>query len=380
MGSGMDLAANTHILALMEAYSLTGPAKNLLRLARYFNTEGPVRVSIATFARGNADNSFIRTATEQRIPIHVLKEKRRFDLAPWVAFRQLLAGGEFTLVQSHGVKAHLFAATARGSLPWLAYHHGYTAEDWKMRLYNRINRVTLPRAGLVLTVCQPFRERLITEGVTPSRIRVLPNSLDEALPADPAMVEQWRSRLGLNASTGMVLLTVGRLSSEKGHRDLLTALGALSPQLPPWRLLILGDGPERQNLEQQSQQLGLTGKVHFLGHHTHAGPFYRLADVFLLPSLSEGSSNALLEAMLSGLCCVASRVGGNPETLVDQQSGLLLPPSQPEQWTATLTHLLSNPSLLTPLGEAAQKRVQEHFSFPVYRERILAAYDTLQRS
>ena len=184
----------------------------------------------------------------------------------------------------------------------------------------------MPHADRVLTVCEPFAALLAKEGVSPRRIHVLPNTIAPRPAADPGRVAALRQSLQLPPDVP-ILLAVGRFSPEKGHSDLLRAFA----QLPDaTRLVLVGDGILRSELER------LAGpRVIFAGHQSDISPYYALATYFVLPSLSEGSPNVLLEAMAAGLPIVSTRVGGFPETVTDGESALLVPAGDPTAWPPT---------------------------------------------
>ena len=153
------------------------------------------------------------------------------------------------------------------------------------------------------------------------------------------------------------MLAVGRLSREKGHAHLIRAAAAWKNGA---RLVIIGDGPERPALERLARDLGVGAKVTLPGMTNDVTPFYGLADVFVLPSLSEGSPNVLLEAMASRLPIVATRVGGVPEIAEDGVTALLGPAKDPAFLARAVDRLFAEPELGRRLGEAARRNVLSH--------------------
>ena len=185
-------------------------------------------------------------------------------------------------------------------------------------------------------------------------------------------------RLGIH-SQDRVVLAVGRFSSERGHADLLQATAKVIHELPglPIRLVLLGDGVERDRMEQLASSLRIRERVIFAGHHADTRPFFARANVFVLPSLSEGSPNVLLEAMEAGLPVVSTAVGGVPETVVDEESTLLVQPRDPQVLGTALRRILSDGPLAVRLAEAAHAKVQEHFRPDHYRKALLDMYSDL---
>jgi glycosyltransferase involved in cell wall biosynthesis len=158
----------------------------------------------------------------------------------------------------------------------------------------------------------------------------------------------------------LVILAVGRLSAEKGHADLLAAfaLAAARPRRARIRLVVVGDGVEHARLSGLARPLG--DRVLFAGHQADTRPWFWIADLFVLPSHSEGSPMALLEAMQSRLAIAATAVGGVPELIENEVSALLVAGHDPPALAAALDRLLEDPALRSRLAEAAFERVRRH--------------------
>jgi len=171
------------------------------------------------------------------------------------------------------------------------------------------------------------------------------------------------------------LLCLGRLSREKGFDLALTAFASIVGRFPEARLVIAGDGPERGALEKQAARLNLARAVEWLGWIAPQNVAQLLTTVtmILLPSRYEGLPSASVEAALMGRPVVAARVGGIPEIVVHEQTGLLVPPEQPNALAQAIELLLDHPQNAIALGAAARQRAQELFSF----ERYLTGYEAL---
>ncbi len=129
----------------------------------------------------------------------------------------------------------------------------------------------------------------------------------------------------------------------------------------PFEALIIGGGRREAEMRQLAQELGLAGRVHFLGQRPDIPDLLGALDIFVLPSHSEGVSLALLEAMAAGLPVIATAVGGLPEVVTDGVNGLLIPPQDPEALAQALARLLDDPALAKKLGENARRHVEEKF-------------------
>jgi Glycosyltransferase len=247
-----------------------------------------------------------------------------------------------------------------------------------MRLYNRLDRWSLAGADKILAVCGPFAEQVLRAGVSPERVIVQHNAIDRPSPPTAAAIQQVRTRLGI-APNQRLLIAIGRLSSEKGHLDLIDAYAAfrtLKPAIAS-KLVLLGDGPERSNLEARIHSAQLSGHVVLAGHIQDVQPYYSASDLVIIPSHSEGSPYVLLEAMAAGVPVVATAVGGIPEIAVNERTALLVPPHNPSALAAAIARMIDNPELAQELSRNAQADVSSRFSPNVYVDEMLRVYSGL---
>jgi glycosyltransferase involved in cell wall biosynthesis len=263
--------------------------------------------------------------------------------------------------------------------PWVAFHHGYTWPDLRARAYNQLDRWSLRAARRVLTVSEPFRRELMGRGVAAERIDVAHNAIDpqwgrrEDTPEARAAL---RARLGIGPEKRVVLI-VGRLSSEKDHRTLLDAMRRLRSTAPEAHLLIVGEGPEHPRIEAAIRALGLAESVTMAGQVPSAEPYYGIADICVLSSLSEGSPNALLEAMAAGVPVVATAVGGIPEMVTHGESAVLIQPGDCQAMTGALTALLTDGELARRLAAKARDLVLERHPPEARMRRLVEIYGRL---
>jgi glycosyltransferase involved in cell wall biosynthesis len=168
-------------------------------------------------------------------------------------------------------------------------------------------------------------------------------------------------------------IVVARLAPQKGIHYLLDAVPRIVSQCPDFTLHIAGEGPCRAELEQQTDRLGIRERVQFLGEVHDVPERLAKARLFLLPSLTEGISLTLLEAMARGLPVLTTLVGGNPEVVEDGQTGLLVPPGSVEALAQTIPTIWTSPQMCRRMGEQGRKRVREHFAL----KQMLANYETI---
>jgi glycosyltransferase involved in cell wall biosynthesis len=376
------------IMSVVEAGTITGPAKNLLDFHASSTPQDTCRVELsfvtyhrsrAPIAADEAPNEFVARSRAAGIPVDVIPERFPFDSRVITALRRLSAKRAPHIIETHHVKSHflLRLSGAWRRRAWIAWHHGYTQTDAKVKLYNNLDIWSLRAARRVITVSGAFARELEAHGVKPERIRVLHNSIvpDWLTPERAGDIKALRTALNIE-SHEKIILAVGRFSVEKALDDLVRAFTVLlrdNPRLPV-HLVLVGDGPQRPEIESLSEALAVRDKTHFIGQVSDPAPYYALASVLALPSLSEGSPLALLEAMGAGLPIVATKVGGVPEMVEHERSALLIEPRQPENLARALMHVLTSENLSRELGEGARHTAQTRFTPQAHRTARLDIY------
>jgi glycosyltransferase involved in cell wall biosynthesis len=210
--------------------------------------------------------------------------------------------------------------------------------------------------------------------VPPERRLYLPNGVDTQRfrPIEPAA--RAARRMELSLPSGPLVVFSGRLAPEKNLAELLKIWPRIRAAIADAGLLILGSGPERANLERLvSAGVMLQGKV------DDVSAYLACCDVFVLPSLGEGLSNALLEAMAAGLPVVATDVGGSGDVIRHGESGWLVPPRAPTELLAGLLALLRNPTLAAELGQRARAHATQHHDLGILAARLVEVYRKLAR-
>lgn len=357
------MSGEIRVLAWVEAMSVTGQVKNLLAFAqRSRELSPPIVHSLGTFRRpGDAkSDAFQEAAARAGVPCHFVLEKGAGDLGAAKSMRDWTRQVNPTVVQTHNNKSHFLLRWSglHREYPWVAFHHGYTQTSFRQRIYNLTDRWSLRAARRVVTVTEAFVPELRAYGVEREHIDVIPNSIEP--PAE----------LVRNPSDPPVVLSVGRLSKEKGHLDLVRAVAGRR-----CRVVLVGEGRERESLRQAAEELGVD--LELTGQVRDVSPHYRRASVFVLPSYSEGSPNALLEAMAEGLPIVASRVGGVPETARDRVEALLVEAGDVASLSGSVAELLARPELAEALGQSARQRVMREFTMEARVRKLLSVYGLL---
>ena len=249
----------------------------------------------------------------------------------------------------------------------------------KMSLYESIER-TVHRlcVNSIIGVSSQIERRYRAEGAV-SRVVCIRNGID--LDRLPTQADRSRIRRDLGVDMGICLIgTVGRLTPVKGLSYLIQSVSILLRRRKNVRLLIVGDGAIRKDLEAQARDLGIGESVVFLGHREDTLELMQALDIFVLPSLSEGIPMALLEAMAVSRAVVASRVGGIPEIVEDGVEGILVEPMDVTRLAESCMRLIDSPETAMKMGAQAWKRVVQDFSATAMADQVERLYKQLVMS
>ena len=226
------------------------------------------------------------------------------------------------------------------------------------------------QADALVAISAAVRLELLTAGYRPEQVHDLPNGV-------PVPEIPWRSP---GVATGSLQAAfVGRLAPEKGLVALVEAWAIVVREQPEARLTLIGEGPMRPLLESRVAERGLKGRVFLPGASSDPQARLREFQLFVLPSLEEGMSIALLEAMALGIPCVASDIPGNRALIDDRVHGRLAPPDQPEALARVILEHQRDPSALKMALEA-RSRVEHHYSIDAVARRHLELFETLRRN
>lgn len=239
------------------------------------------------------------------------------------------------------------------------------------------------RADAIISLTDQITEELLGAGFARERMVLVPNGVDAArfAPISPEQRAALRKQLGLPLERPIAFFA-GRFEAQKAVDVLLGAWQQVQAQHPEALLLLAGDGSLRGALEQLSRDLEITETVRFLGYTEQMLAYYQASDVFVLPSWSEGMSNALLEAMACGLAPVATAIPGNTDVVTHERDGLLVKAGDRHALAEALTRLLSDPSLRQQIATGARQTITGRFALEQTAEAYARLYQQLgqQRS
>lgn len=295
---------------------------------------------------------------------------------------RLVKSQKIDIIHSHDFQANLYAflVAKLTRIPvFIATQHGQYEYILKKKKRVLMHQLMAKHTDTMTVVCKAMKRNLIEHlGVPSNKIKVIYNGIDSSVFDIKFDNTEKIRELGLKAGAPVVG-TVANLRPVKGYNYLLEAVAHVLEQIPSTIFLIIGEGPLRAKLENQSREIGISQNVLFLGRRKDIPSLLKIMDVFVLPSLSEALSIATLEAMAARIAVITTAVGGNPEVVSDGQTGLLVAPKDPPALAQAIIRLLKNPKLAREMGMAGRKRVEDKFSLPIMLEKTAQLYEELLR-
>lgn len=354
-------------------------------LVNIINRCPPSRYRHAIICLSHAED-FARRLTAPNVEIIQLHKKPGHDLGMYWRLWQHLRRLRPAVVHTRNLAAletHVLALV----MPRCKRVHGEHGRDMhdldgSNLKYQRLRRALNPLIHHFIAVSQDLSRWLVESVRIPAtKVTQIYNGVDTQRFAALAMEEDPLPAGFVPADDVVVLGTVGRLVAVKNQQLLLRAIHSLVSARPELsatlRLVMVGDGPERGPLTELADKLGLSDMIWLAGDRDNVPEMLRSMDIFVLPSLGEGISNTLLEAMATGLPAIASAVGGNPELVETGVNGLLFPSEDADALAAAIAELTDNRSQRRAMGQAAADRIRQSFNWERTVENYLALYDLL---
>ena len=268
----------------------------------------------------------------------------------------------------------LLCRRRRPGLRLVSTAHGWIANDLRGRVKTLLDRLLLRRFDRVILVSHAMRKRLPRWWVPDSRVVVIHNAL---MTESYGRSMDWSARRAPRPGEPVTLLSVGRLSREKGLDVLLKAVAAMVGEYPQLRLVIAGTGPLEGELRKLATRLRLTDKTSFIGYVTDMPGLYAEADLVVQSSLTEGLPNVMLEAAYLGVPVVATDVGGTREVIEHGINGWLVEPRSVAALVAGIRSYLEKPAAIIEAAAEGRRRIEADFSFGARTERQTSLYEEL---
>ena len=359
------------VLQLISSGGYYGAENMLLNLCASQQKAG-CQNSLMIFYNVHVPNvEFYERARRRGLSVRMVHCQGRAD---WRAVRQIeecIQEDGMQLLHTHGYKADLYGyvAARRSGKPIVATCHNWVGGTAALGIYNHLDRMALKRFHGVAAVSDSVAQRLLASGVPASKIRTIANGIDVQT------FERARPSPALNFDGSKVVGMVARLDLRKGFEYLLRAARELCGAFPELKVVIVGEGPDRSEIEGMIQRLGLQSTVILAGQHSDMPAIYAAMDIFVLPSLNEGLPMTILEAMAASKPVIATRVGAIPKVIQDGETGLLVDPGDTDGLRNALTRLLTDSDLCRRIGSAGHDWVSCNYTSEAMALKYRQMYD-----
>src|SRR5215213_6914560 len=375
------------VMRVISRMNIGGPATHVVLLNAGLDRRG-YDCLLVTGSEDAGEGSLRDLAVSSNLRLAMIPELGR-EIAPWSDLVKLVKLSRLTVrerphvVPTHTAKAggvgRIAARVARVPVVLHTFHghvfHGYFSPV-KTQLFLLIERLGARLSTRIITISPRLREEIAQFGVTGSeRIEVIPLGFElEMFASQPRGAGDFRRSLGLPAAATLVG-AVGRLVPIKNIPLLLEAVSLARQEDPDIRVVLVGDGSLREELEVEAEALGLGQAVIFTGWRHDLASVYADLDAVVISSHNEGTPASLIEAMATGCPVVSTRVGGVPDLIADGETGRLVPPGEREALAAALLELFREQERTARMAELAQRQVLERYQ----ARRLVADVDRLYR-
>jgi glycosyltransferase involved in cell wall biosynthesis len=364
------------VLHLRDSPWVDGPGRTILETASRID---PARIDYhigAFIADENAPHALVDSATERGLNVHRIHDEPGVGRRLVGAVVELVDQLRIDVLHTSEFRSNVLGLLCRRKRPvrLISTAHGWIANDAKGRVYTVLDRLLLRRFDRVILVSHAMRSRLPAWWLPEERVRVLHNAL---------MVDSYgratapTERRVPDPRRAVRLLSVGRLSPEKGQLLLLETVAELRREFPGIRLAFAGIGPEEPRLRNAAAALGINDYVSFLGYVGDMPPLYAETDLVVQSSFTEGLPNVVLEAAFLGVPIVATDVGGTAEVIEHARSGWLVAPRSAKALSAGIREYLEHPADFVAMARAGKHRIETHFTFQARTDGQMRIYEQL---
>lgn len=366
------------IVHLINSGGFYGAEQVLLTLAKSSSRLGMTSTILCFEDARQGNLELLQRASAAGIEAKQLPCRKRIDRSALRNLLNRLKDLKVDLLHTHGAKADFYGliAAKKLDLPVVATLHLWSQTPFIVRLYDWLDALLLRFFDRVVGVSGAIAEEMVEKGIPRHLIRVIRNGVDlkSLVTHGNGARRETRQELGIKEEAPVVGI-VGRLASEKGHRLFLEAAREVLQFIPQAVFVIVGGGPLEEELKTHTAALGIAGSVRFAGVRQDVPRFYEAFDLLVSSSLREGTPMVLLEAMAMAKPVIATCVGGVPDLVRHDETGLLVPPGDIPSMAQAIVDLLQNQNRQERLALAGQRLVQEEFSAESMAEAYRKLYE-----
>ena len=378
----------TRVVYLITDLDIGGAERSLFQLATRLPRD-EFSIEVITLTGGGRVAKWLK---EGGIPVTSLDIKRGWGLAAVFRLRRWLKNLRPDILHTFLFHANIMGRVAAAGLGVGAVISSVRVAERRFKWHLALDWLSSPLMNLEVCVSEGVRRFTETRAKIPKRkLTVIPNGVDLAefeekdLGAPIQATRTGRRPSDIRSSLHLspdapLILTIGRLDRQKGISFFLQAAREILQEFPQARFLIVGRGPDEGKLISLTRNLGIKKAVRFLGFRDDVPEVLAAADIFVLASLWEGMPNVVLEAMASGKPVVGTQVEGTEELVIPGETGFLVPPADAKALARDICRLMRESDLARRMGQAARKRIQEHYTVQTMVERYAQLYRDILES
>ncbi|WP_050616530.1 glycosyltransferase [Bacillus testis] len=364
------------VLHIISGGETGGSRKHVTTLLEQYPRDS---VTLLVFQEG----ALSQEAREKGIHVELLQQKSRYDLSILKRLAAFIREGNYEIVHSHGPRANLFISLIKKQMDavWVTTIHSDPKLDFmkgglKGRVFTALNLHAMKKIDVFFAVSERFKENLAALGIPAERIHTIYNGIEFIEPIEPN--GDLQKELHLN-DQDFVMTMVARMHPIKGHDIVLKAMKQIND--PSIHLVLVGDGPIKEEVISMAKELGLSGNVHFLGFRKDIEQIYSNSHIALLASHSESFPLALLEGANQKLPLISTDVGGVKQLIPSEEYGWVVPVNDPNAYAEAITsaHKEFNQGTLSSKGERLYEFARTNFSLKSLADSIEKTYDQIAK-
>lgn len=362
------------VINIIPSLNIGGREKVVIDMINNFNSD-EFALSLCCLKGQGPMLEFLRP---DKAKLHFLNKKKGLDYNLYLKIRNFLKEKKPVIVHTHNPGAFVYGSIGAklANIPIIVNtEHGY---GYKISIKKKfVEKYLMKKIDKTITVSDDLRNKLSkNKEWARSKIVTIHNGIN--LQNFDSLLSKYALREALGFNKDEILIgNVARLALVKDHSTLINAFEIISKKFVNSKLIIVGEGELRGELEKKTRELCLNSRVYFLGERKDIKELLSIFDIFILSSLSEGISITLLEAMASEKPVIATNVGGNPEIVINEKTGILIPPLRPKSLSEAMEKLIVDKNFALRMGRAAREHARANFDIKIMSEKIKKLYEEL---
>ncbi|MCG7879188.1 MAG: glycosyltransferase family 4 protein [Candidatus Thiodiazotropha taylori] len=366
------------ILDLRDSPWVDGPGRTILQCADMID-RNKCNIHIGAFSgESHNDHAYMKKAVELGLDVVAIKENRSFDRSVIDQIKQVVRKRAIDIIHTHDFRSNIYGLICARSqrLPLVSTCHGWISNNWKGRLYTAIDKYLLRFHDQIIVVSDVMKKRLERSGIQSDKIHVINNAL--VINDYEIKRENSKFRNELNISKDKkIIASIGRLSPEKRQDIFLSAAKYLVGKNRDLIFLIVGVGPEEDELRALANELGISDNVIFSGYRNDMVDIYNGIDLVVQSSNTEGMPNVVLESLLMGVPVIATNVGGTAQIVQHNVNGVLIESEDLSALEYALEEYINNVAKHNEMALVGRNHVIENFNQDARVKKLFSVYERL---